>query len=77
MACVRVCWKKGLLLLLLVLSPLSRAVGSNNQQHSRVSALLALVVEKVAIPCRRPREFGAAVRACRLGSLPRLFSLMP
>ena len=43
-----------------------------------VGALLfALVVQQVAVSGRRPRELGAAVRAARLGGLPRLFPLVP
>ncbi len=39
--------------------------------------LLALVVQQVAVPGRRPREFGAAVGAARFGGLPGLLSLVP
>lgn len=37
--------------------------------RSAVAALLALVVQEVAVPCRRPRELGAAVGTRRLSCL--------
>lgn len=43
----------------------------------RVPPLLALVVKQVTVASCSPGEFGAAVRAARLGGLARLFTLMP
>lgn len=44
--------------------------------RSRVAALLALIVQQVAIAGRCPGELSAAVGARRLGGLPRLLALM-
>ncbi len=43
----------------------------------RVAALLALVVEQVAVARSRAGKLGAALWARSLGSLPRLFALVP
>ena len=43
---------------------------------SRVAPLLALVVQHVSVPRRRPRELGAAGGACRLCRLARLLPLV-